>query len=385
MTTIYPKPFKLGNYWYFRYTDHDGKRKKMSTRTGNKTKAQKYIHDFIDHLQRGGYTEFTLRNIITLYTDPETNPRRRDALTTDKSYGDKYASHIAFEATELLEALETIPGFLDKPLYIYSRRDIKDAAQHIVRTFGQTEKARKVYKLLKVAFSQAADDGLIQINTAQGLADIKPKSHKQIYAIPPHDIRIVLKHREIFPCQLAYDIFTVLASCGLRRSEMLALIPNQVNLTERILTINRAFKDDRCTVIGLPKWGKARIIAMPQIAQDPLRRIFQSNMSIPISSRKLYTWVKIIGQHASLLTDVTKPEAWRAITPHMLRHSLNTMLRMTDVPEVATREFMSWTHQDPSIQDAYTHIYAENLRPVADKIDELLGHTKPSSLKLHKA
>ncbi len=85
-------------------------------------------------------------------------------------------------------------------------------------------------------------------------------------------------------------------------------------------------------------------------------------------------WIRAIGVHASLVEGIKMPDAWQKITPHMLRHSLNTMLRVAGLPDVLVAEYMSWEHQVNAVQQGYTHIYSTNLRPVAKKIDVLLGY-----------
>ena len=64
MTTVYPRPYKKDNTWYFRYTDRKGFRRKKSTQTTNKTKAQQFVREFIDLLNSTTDTEITLRELI---------------------------------------------------------------------------------------------------------------------------------------------------------------------------------------------------------------------------------------------------------------------------------------------------------------------------------
>jgi integrase len=379
MTTNYPKPFrqKDSKNWFFRYTDGVGFRRTKTTGTSNKTQAQKFIREFIDRLQHGGNSDATLGQIIELYKDPETNPRFIDATTAGGSYGIRYATKISREAVALTETLKTVPGFLSKELYNFSRRDIKDAAQIIVNAHGKTTKAKGMYKLLKLVFSQAADDGLIQLSPSQGLPDIKAQKVRTMYVLPAADIKFVISKRELFPSEIARDIFIVLAACGLRRSELLALNPEQ--LKGNALIVDRAYKDDSCTIVGPPKWGKVRVIALADIAKEALGRLFSYDNALNMTTRSLYLIIKKIGLHASLHKELIKPEAWKNITPHMLRHSLTTMLRLSGIPDVLVAEYMSWAHQDQStlaskeMLENYTQVYTENLSIVAEKIDELIG------------
>jgi integrase len=377
MTTIYPKPYKKDNTWYFRYTDSSGFRKKKSTRTASKTRAQQFIREFVDLMNSTVDPNTTLKDLIVPYEVPETNPKYNDAKISEAHYSERYAKKIAREARALIDALESAPGLLGRPAYQISRRMVKDIAPIVVAKYGQTAKARAVYKLLKLILKQAADDGLIQVSPAQGLPDIKAVKTKEIHALPPEDIILALSNPEVFPSDLAKDLFIVLASTGLRRSEMLALIPSQIQ--GNALTVDRAYKDDSCTVVGSPKWGKVRVLYLPKIAKEALERIFSDRMAIGISTRTLRLWMAAIGEHVANLNGVQMPDAWKTITPHALRHSLNSLLLVAGMSPVLVAEYMSWEHQlmmqdqSASVQKRYTHLYAKNLKPVADKIDEIFG------------
>lgn len=166
---------------------------------------------------------------------------------------------------------------------------------------------------------------------------------------------------------------------------MLALIPSQVQ--GDALTVDRAYKDDSCKIVGSPKWGKVRVICLPMIAKEALQRIFSDRMAIGISTRTLRLWMTAIGEHAANLDGVKMPEAWKAITPHTMRHSLNSLLLVAGMSPVLVAEYMSWEHQlmmqdqSASVQKRYTHLYAKNLKPVADKIDEIFGEVDGEPLK----
>jgi len=370
MQKKYPNLYLRSQVYYFRYVDsHTGKRIQRCTGTGSKQEATRIMKHTIDNMA-STQSDISLKDWLEKFTDPATNPRGRDALISGKNYSQRYALHVAHEAKELISCIP--PKLLKTPLFQLSRKNIKDCGIDIIQKFGHTTKANKVFKLLKVSLTQAADDGYIQISPATGLADIKAVKKKKLYALQPADIRTVLSKPSLFPNEHARLIFTVLATTGLRRSELLALTKKQI--TGTALTVNRAYKDDSMKVIGLPKWDKVRVIALPHIAQEALKKLLTPEFGLGISSRTLSLWLRSVGQHAAALKEIEMPEAWLALTPHMLRHSLNTMLRISGLPDLLIAEFMSWEHQDLNkVQAGYTHLYAKNLQPVADMIDELLG------------
>jgi integrase len=374
MNNNYPTPYTVGKIFHFRFTDKNGKRVRMSTGFSRKSDAQKFIKDFIDKQRSGIDTTTTVREALKLYQDPETNPKRRQATVTTSFYSDRYALHTARHAKDLETVLnKSMKKFLDKPLSLVLRYEIKQAAVAIVEEHGACNKSLKLYKLLN---GQAADDGLIQMNTAQGLPDIRFNTTSR-KSLPASDIQLVLSSPQIFPNQKARQLFTILATTGLRRSELLALHPDQ--LKDDILTIDRAYKDDSLKVIGLPKWGKVRVIPLCDIALKALKEAFEenpnSNEPLRVSSRMLSIWFKTIRTHA-LQLKLERPEAWKELTPHVLRHSLNTNLRLSGVFDILVAEYLSWEHQGGNaVQEGYTHVYANNLRPVADCIETIYGQS----------
>lgn len=374
MNNNYPTPYLVGKIFHFRYTSLDGKRLRMATGFSRKNDAERFIREFIDKQRSGIDTTTTVRDALKLYQDPETNPKRRQAAVTTAFYSDRYALHTARHAKDLEKVLnKKMKKFLDKPLSVVIRYEIKQASIAIADEFGACNKSTKLYKVLKGIFSQAADDGLIQMNIAQGLPDIRYKSTSR-KSLPASDIQLVLNTPKVFPNEKAKRLFTILATTGLRRSELLALGPDQLN--GDVLVIDRAYKDDSLKVLGPPKWGKVRVIPLCDISLKAIKDAFSEGSGsepIRVSSRMLSIWFNTIRTHA-LQLDLERPEAWKELTPHVLRHSLNTNLRLSGVSDILVAEYMSWEHQGGNaVQEGYTHVYAENLRPVVDCIETMYG------------
>ena len=87
----------------------------------------------MDQKGSGVSPEITLRSIIRLYQDPETNPKRKEASVTARYYSHRYASHIATQAMELEKVLEkTMKKLSDKPICEVIRMELKDTAFNIV-------------------------------------------------------------------------------------------------------------------------------------------------------------------------------------------------------------------------------------------------------------
>lgn len=75
-----------------------------------------------------------------------------------------------------------------------------------------------------------------------------------------------------------YTAFLILATCGLRRGELLGLRWKSVDLTQRVLQIQEALRQDNKT-LGLPKWRKVRTVPLPEIVAARLLELRKATLS----------------------------------------------------------------------------------------------------------
>lgn len=251
MTTNYPTPYLVGTFWWFKYTDQTGRRRQKSTKKKTEREANKVIREFVDALPtRTTNADSSLGDILAPYKDPKTNPRKKEADLTGGKYSLRHAKHIAKNAADL----EAVIGhkFLTMHAEDITRLQSKQIREMIAARYGQTAKAQDVFKVYKSVMAQAADDGIIRMAPTIGMADIKYAKTENV-AIPLEDLLTILSHPEVFPSDYARVLFTVFATTGLRRAELLALDPRQ-QLNGKVLTVDRAFKDDSLKEIGFPDW-----------------------------------------------------------------------------------------------------------------------------------
>jgi hypothetical protein len=171
VTTVYKR--KGGRSYYFKYTDPDGKRRQLSTGRANKRDALLYAQAYVDRLaEQGTRSRTTLSELLKLYEDPATNPRRKEALVAGTNYTMQYALMNARNAKELARLLQATP-YLSMQISQLQKRDIKDIASIIVEKHGRRRKSQMLYSTLKVALSQAESDGLVATSPAARLPNIK--------------------------------------------------------------------------------------------------------------------------------------------------------------------------------------------------------------------
>lgn len=370
-----PQVYQQRNTFYYK-VNINGHR--VTRKAEGSTLAQAQRH--VDRLYRTNKLDSpTHASVLASFMDPETNPRYKDARITGKQYTARYADMIAVKPAELDSLLSKgIPSLYYKPIEEVSRKECKTIMYFLVEKEGLSYRAMKFFKMVKLCFGQAADEGLVPANPASGLPDIHPAKTTEKLPISSSDIKRLI-HESFLSSQKEQDTFIVLACTGMRIGELAALSARQYDQKSHILVIDQAMKDYNYKEIGKPKWGYCRTIPLPVTAQDSMMRLCTSAHPDGRLYHYSQNWfenvIRRLSANAMLQQGWETPDAIKSMTPHILRHSLNTNLRLESrLPDLVVAEYLSWQHQpENSVQAGYTHLYAENLRPVADAIDEMYG------------
>jgi integrase/recombinase XerC len=138
---------------------------------------------------------------------------------------------------------------------------------------------------------------------------------------------------------------------GLRRSELLGLKPENINLTARQIKVKGKRSKER--VLPLTPRACAIIEAYGQLNPDAWtgETFFRWPDGKPISEKKLYTLIK---NHLSAFTTHEKR------SPHVLRHSFATHLLDEGASIRAVQELLG--HSSLAATQVYTHNSLEKLR-----------------------
>lgn len=94
---------------------------------------------------------------------------------------------------------------------------------------------RRVHAVLQAALKQAVKERLIPYNPCENCR-IPPKDKKEMTILPPEKIGRYLQEAEKYS---VLPMFYLELSSGLRRGELLALQWSDLNVKERILTVNK--------------------------------------------------------------------------------------------------------------------------------------------------
>ena len=343
---------------------------RKSTKTGNYEEALRIYRRAVKDLETG-IESITLGGVLDLYSNPETNPRYKIARIEGTHYGLDYAKGIAGRAKAIKKLLSTkTPAYISKDIRDLSKVDMKKIRQTLMESWGQRRKSHEAFSNLKTMLNQCAEDGYIQTSPGKEIRDI-PYKEKKRPSFPAEIINKVLALRDLCPVKEYWAFFAVLATTGMRMSEALALTEKQIY--KGTLTIDSALKSNGIDDIGLPKYDLVRIIPLSSITLEILStiepdkhgRFFHHNRSW--GTRAIMA-VQMVACGAYPL----EKDIFGSMTSHTLRHSMNTNLLASGLPPLLVAEYLSWEHQYIlDMQQRYTHVYAESLRPIADKIDEL--------------
>lgn len=374
-TVVVGSFYKRGKTYYFKYTDKSGARRQVSTGRQTIREAREFAEKFIDRMQFGTCPT-TLKDELEKYTDPKTNPRRKALMVIGGSYGKEYSFSVAGVAKGLLVIIPK--PVLSQNLQCFSRVDVRTICEGIIRSKGYSRSAQRYFQTLKIVFNQAEDDGLIERSPAKGLPNIK-YDKKRLCSLPAECVRTMLEDQSLFRTQEAYQFFAVAALTGMRRGEIYALTSGQIH--DGMLTIDRAVKSADMDDIGLPKSNVERIIPLPHLAQEVLSgmkpkdgRYFPVGRSWATDEfRKIKT--RALRKYPEWKTELD------SLSPHLLRHTLNTNLIVSGANPIYIDEYLGWHHQELiDMQMNYLHLVAFNLKEVSDTIDRIYA---PKESQIH--
>lgn len=174
-------------------------------------------------------------------------------------------------------------------------------------------------------------------------------------------------------------------SAGLRRGEIQALNRSDIDLSRRLIHVNRAFWDD---VEGLPKGNRTRVVPMTPELLDALEehlkirrmtgdreRLIVSHDGLRLSNRTVRNWMRQCRKRAGLpLLGDAKNERDNGGGIHMLRHTFCSHLAIAGVPAKAIQELAG--HTDLKTTMRYMHLSPTNRSDAISALGRLYAGTK---------
>ncbi|MCD4679838.1 MAG: site-specific integrase [Bacteroidales bacterium] len=353
---IYPAPYKRNDIFYFKYTDKHGIRKQKSCSTNRKGKAQQFIREFFDKQENGPVGLVTLSELLVTWRTGDTNPRYDRYKIEGKQYGKAQVKNIQY-------ALNHIEKHKIMKIMVVdiTKGNVLDLRDWLISQLpDKPQTINKIFSALRSIFTEYIFRDELRYNpfALVGKVDYTPKE-KEI--LNPEQ---VLKLLDNFTDPLAKSFCSLLALSGMRQGEAMALSWNQIE--GNIITINRAFKSDSAKDIGLPKWNKTRTIILSKHIHLPEKSI---GLVFRVNSHRVYFkwWYE-------QFYDALKSAELPRITPHSLRHVVNSELLRNNISPYLIQKYLGWSSGSSMItkvQEGYTHINSKDLQIVADAIDSI--------------
>ena len=226
---------------------------------------------------------------------------------------------------------------------------------------------RRVHAVLQAALKQAVKERLIPYNPCENCR-IPPKDKKEMTILPPEKIGRYLQEAEKYG---VLPMFYLELSSGLRRGELLALQWADLNVKERILTVNKQVTrmESELDVTEPKTKNSVRKVALSQQAVDLLVQEHEQHSDNPIlfpSPRAGGYWSPdaVSRINRKLLKNAGIEEHVRF---HDLRHTFATMAISSGV-DVKTLSSMLGHYSAGFTLDTYTHITNDMQRGAAEKI-----------------
>ena len=371
-----PSLFQIGAKWYFKERKESGERVTISTGESEKKKAEEWEKEYFRKKEEKEECESKPKNLaglLRLFSSSGRNPKLAEAELTGGHYTKRYAEFEAVRAGHLLDILPS--GMLMSKLNVLTRIDVETARKRIAKEYGTRPVAGDTFKTFKAALNWAYSKGYMKEAIAFRVGGLRSERQKEVDYLPFEDCLKIARCPAAFRTEKEREVFLCLLLTGMRRAELSAVQGKQLRkarIGDRefwVLDISQSWKDSRYKEMGLPKWGVQRVIPLCEEVGSILakRKAGDEDFVLPVVNSTWTAMFEYIRAHAPLPPSV----ALNSLTPHKLRHALNTMLIEEDVNPLLTQEYLAWYHQDRNkVQSGYTHIYIKALLTVVDKIEE---------------
>lgn len=353
---------KRGAVWYVRFRDAvTGKVTSWkSTGCTNQTRADKWARDrYADLKGSVGKSGDTFRT----WSAPfflEKCPHKARLKDEGKQYSDKTAS----DARRYLDNDLLSDPIADMPLSEIRRAHVLALRERLVAKRGRSRSAGIALQTFRVVVREAMERGIIETDPVSRIGNPSYKKRER-KAVGMLGILALLcgewEHDETLLAVLTASM------TGMRAGELRGLRWQDVHKDEGFIHVCNQIHDTEGA--KLPKWGKIRDCPYPLSLQrvlEPRRMehgeyVFSIVRGAPLSYRTLFDDMRRAADIESL----------RGLTPHGLRHSLNSLLVWSGSSTETIRATFGWS--DPSVQRGYTHDDLLPMQAQSKAIESLFG------------
>jgi len=218
------------------------------------------------------------------------------------------------------------------------------------------------------------------------LQNIDPPTYKSVTrdALPEEEV-LKLFYPGVLKRTIELAVCSAIFLSGLRRSEVAALKPEDLDWHTPKITVKRAWQnfDSKNRVLGPPKGKKARRVPFDPILQEAIKKLWEENgqhefvFSIKKTTKSGKEKIEPIGpswtyfNFKKWLVRAGIELNGREIVPHSSRHSLASLLEEKGVSLRYIQELLG--HSDLKTTKIYLHSTEKTIRNIGEKISETMN------------
>lgn len=335
--------------WRVRWRDPEGQQRGKSF--ARKADAERYLHELASRLNAGTYLDPNAGK-VTVSEIAEPYLRRIDSTrkpSTAYSYREVYTRRVA-------------PRWGRTPVAQIRYSDVSAWVSELSATLSPS-RTRHAYRILRVLLDDAVKDRRIPSNPAHGVT---------LPSLPKRREHPYLTHGQV--SALADSALTdrdralilVLAYCGLRWGEAVALRWEDVDEVRRRLLIRRSLGDVGGRLIETtPKSHAARTIPVPDPAWNALASlshgdglIFRTPTDAPLRAS---SWRRRALDPALAVSGLPR------LSPHALRHTAASLAVSSGANVKAVQRMLGHASAAMTL-DVYADLFDDDLDALADRI-----------------
>jgi integrase len=267
---------------------------------------------------------------------------------------------------ESLVRVHIKPTIGDTKLARLTGKDVRGLYRAKLASGLSSGTVKRLHVILNQAMRQAVSVKYVPTNP---IADIKPPKQKssEVEVLTPDDLRKLIEAARGTRYEPA---FVIGATCGLRIGECLSIRVEDISFDKGTLHIRRTLWRGK---VYLPKANSSRVIKLPALALDALRRhaeqngsegwLFPTTGNAPIDATSFWRryWLPV----------VRKAGLSEKLTYHQLRKSTASLLLHQHVPVAVVANYLG--HSPATTYRYYAGIIGGSEGMAASAIDTIIG------------
>jgi len=323
--------------------------------------------------------DITVADWIEKFINIETSPRtglnaaenKPYSLNTLDAYKNYFNCHIKNDPICKLKMAEVEEEDI---LEYCTRLSVKKLKKNKDETVGGSRTFTTVVSFMRLAFNEYQRKSKRWLNPFQNIKT--PKSNKRSWDALPEDEMLKLFQPGVLKDTMELAVCSAMFLSGLRRGEVYALRPEDLDWSTPKITVCRAWQRlvKKNKILGPTKGKKDRKAPFDPILQEAIKKLWKENGQHEFvfckKDGKLLgsTWLK--KRFPKWLERAGIELNGRRIVPHSSRHSLASMLEERGVSIRYIQDLLG--HSDLKTTKIYLHSTEKTIRDIGKKISETM-------------